>query len=45
MHPDQAQNWKYFIKNTGTGSDGRSCHLCHCPHKFMQNNKMQMKHH
>ena len=23
---------KYFIRNTGTGSDGRSCHLRHCPH-------------
>ena len=22
---------KYFIRNTGTGSDGRSCHLSHCP--------------
>jgi len=22
---------KYFIRNTGTGSDGRSCHLRHCP--------------
>ena len=36
---------KYFIRNTGTGSDGRSCHLRHCPHKFTQNNKIQMKHH
>jgi len=36
---------KYFIRNTGTGSDCRSCHLRHCPHKFTQNNKMQMKHH
>jgi len=35
----------YFIRNTGTGSDGRSCHLRHCPHKFMQNNKIPMKHH
>jgi len=23
---------KYFIRNTGTGSDGISCHLRHCPH-------------
>ena len=23
---------EYFIRNTGTGSDGRSCHLRHCPH-------------
>jgi len=22
---------EYFIRNTGTGSDGRSCHLSHCP--------------
>ena len=36
---------KYFIRNTGTGSDGRSCPLRHCPHKFTQNNKIQMKHH
>ena len=36
---------KYFIRNTGTGSDGHSCHLRHCPHKFTQNNKIQMKHH
>ena len=36
---------KYFIRNTGTGSDGRSCHLRHCPHKFTQKNKIQMKHH
>ena len=32
-------------RNTGTGSDGRSCHLRHCPHKLTQNNKIQMKHH
>jgi len=36
---------EYFIRNTGTGSDGRSCHLRHCPHKFTQDNKIQMKHH
>jgi len=36
---------KYFIRTTGTESDGRSCHLSHCPHKFTQNNKIQMKHH
>jgi len=36
---------EYFIRNTGTGSDSRSCHLSHCPHKFMQNTKIQMKHH
>jgi len=29
---------KYFIRNTGTESDGRSCHLRPCPHKFTQNN-------
>jgi len=28
MHPDQAQN------TTGTGSDGHSCHLRHCPSIF-----------
>ena len=22
---------KYFVRNTGTGSDGRSCHVRHCP--------------
>ena len=38
MHPDQAQN-------TLSASDSHSCHLRHCPHKFMQNNKIQMKHH
>jgi len=36
---------KYFIRNTGTGSGGRSCHLSHCPHKFTHNNKIQMKLH
>jgi len=36
---------EYLIRNTGTGSDGRCCHLSHCPHKFMQNNKIQMKYH
>jgi len=36
---------EHFIRNTGTGSDGRSCHLSHCPHKFMQNNKIQMTDH
>jgi len=36
---------EYFIRNTGTGSDGRSCHLRHCPNNFTQNNKIQMKHH
>ena len=25
---------KCFIRNTGTGSDGRSSHLRHCPHAF-----------
>jgi len=42
---ESRQSTEYFIKNTGTGSDGRSCHLVHCPHKFMQNNKIQMKSH
>jgi len=36
---------KYLIRNTGTGSDCRSCHLRHCPHKFTQINKIQMKPH
>jgi len=24
-----------FIRTTGTGSDGRSCHFSHCPHKLL----------
>ena len=24
------RNTEYLIRNTGTGSDGRSCHLSHC---------------
>jgi len=26
-------NTEYFIRSTGAGSDGRSCHLSHCPHQ------------
>jgi len=29
LHPTPSK--EYFIRNTGTGNDGRSCHLSHCP--------------
>ena len=34
---------EYFIRNTGTGSDGRSCHLSHCPHVYMGIFKLILK--